>query len=212
MTHSSIPGHVCHHMLFAVAVLVSISVFAPPAAAQNNTAWTITIDATGTPPTPTYSIKSKTLTGTGCSIKNTVADPLDICEGDTVQWLTKTSTNKNKTWIVHRQAIFDDSTNLPTHVFQYSDATPKGAGGPTDASAPMNVPDEYYIFVDDGKNLYHDDPNIIIGGTGMGDEIGQIIKQIQELESKAKNDAEKKDLIEKIMKYLDKLGKNPNAR
>ena len=166
MLHKSVLSRSCKHRLALAITVVALSIaFAPSAKAQIT--WTITVGAPATGTTPTYNL-SCLATGTTTPpvpCPNTDPTVITVNRDDSVYW--QTGTTSIEMWIVHDDAIVDDASGSPTH---HHHAKNGRDGGNIDINAPVlaGVKHKYSIFAYDGntKNLYYDDPRIIIGGGG----------------------------------------------
>jgi hypothetical protein len=173
-------------MVFAIAAVTFGSLSVSSAKAQHTT-WTITVDGTGPRLKPSYTVTFQPPTG-GCSYATLTLDPekLQVCQGDTVNWVAKTkpdpSTSKlrNETCVFQEDPVLDQGAT-PAQGFHTSDGVP--VGGVVDANASPG-PHEYYVVVFDKvtNRSYMDDPKIIIG---TGSHIEVIKKLLDSIEPQA---------------------------
>ncbi len=194
---------------FALTFLASAFGFVSATRAQ--TTWTITVAATGAGPKPKYSLQcTSSLTGAVIACPNNPSpDEITINMNDTVKWCTKAH---NEVWITHDDPILDDSSGQKTHHHHAKDNICDG--GPVDKGTLVDptTKHEYYVFAFDSqnKNLYVDDPRIIIGGTGLEDSLRAIHSVCEDLRSQLAGATEAtkgkaKDLCVKIEALLHSL-------
>ncbi len=184
--------------LLYVVIVASFAILLAPSV--KGTPWKITVKLVGTN-TLTYDVEPAV---GGCPFP-VIQDPknLHICEGDTVQWVVKTTGAKQKTkmWIFHEDFILQDEDGDPALGFQAIN-TDVTKGGMTDSAATLNVPHKYHVSVFDKStgNKYHDDPTIIIGGSHADYLIDLVQKACTQLTPPIDKD---KDLSDDAKKLVD---------
>jgi hypothetical protein len=146
---------------------------AQPPTTWTATTWTVLIDVTdkvsGTvKETPGYTY---TRTPGSCADSPANAFTLYICDGDTVQWKTKTN-NNNPSYLrifLVQSNVLDDVYGNATQRFDVTNGLPT-TGGQTDPTVNSSgTPYEYCVAVFDktSNHLYIHDPKIIIGTGGL---------------------------------------------
>lgn len=172
-----------HSLAFAATVAALSIALAPAAKAQIT--WTITVNAPGSGNTPNYTLTCLPTgtAGTPGPCPNTDPAVITVNRDDSVYW--QTGAPSLEIWIVHDDAIVDDSSNNPTHHHHVRNGRD---GGKIDVNAPVSAgtKHKYSIFAYDSttKNLYFDDPRIIIGGTGLEESLRAIEKNCESLRDK----------------------------
>jgi hypothetical protein len=139
---------------------------------------------------------------------NTDPTVITVNRDDSVYW--QTGAPSIEMWIVHDDAIVDDSSHNPTH---HHHAKNGRDGGNIDINAPLagGVKHKYSIFAYDGstKNLYYDDPRIIIGGSGRVESLRALDAKCETLRKKLEHSPEGEEAgalcqqIEALQKSLE---------
>jgi hypothetical protein len=205
MLYKLVLSRSCTHGLALAAIVAALSIALAPTAKAQIT-WTITVNAPASGNAPTYNLSCLATGTTHPPVPCPNTDPtlITVNRDDSVYW--QTGAPSLEIWIVHDDAIVDDANDCPTH---HHHAKNGRDGGDIDVNAPISAgaKHKYSIFAYDWhtKNLYFDDPRIIIGGSGLeeslralntkcealrkklehgpeGDEAGELCQQIEALQ------------------------------
>jgi hypothetical protein len=178
-------------MAFALAFLASA--LASTARAQRSTpppiTWTITVDLSGAPPTPKYTLQctpaDPSNPPSGCPNNQNDPKEITVSPKDKVRWQGSSNTD---IWIIHEDdVLYDKNTNFTRHHHSHN-GTPDG--GEVD-----------------------DDPRIIIGGTGIENSIRAIYSDCAKLRSKLDRSSHAEqanhlcEQIEHLLKSLEQKDK-----
>jgi hypothetical protein len=121
-------------------------------------------------------------------MKPTDPTTITVNRNDAIYWQTGSNIEM---WIIHDDAIVDDAQGNATHHHHAKKGTaPERDGGNVDMNAPISgTPHKYTVFAYDltTKNLYYDDPRIIIGGSGLEQSLDAIESACLTLSDKLKN-------------------------
>jgi hypothetical protein len=205
-------------MAFALAFLASA--LASTARAQRSTpppiTWTITVDLSGAPPTPKYTLQctpaDPSNPPSGCPNNQNDPKEITVSPKDKVRWQGSSNTD---IWIIHEDdVLYDKNTNFTRHHHSHN-GTPDGGEVDDDPAAADSTPHEYYVVAYNSQNqkFFYDDPRIIIGGTGIENSIRAIYSDCAKLRSKLDRSSHAEqanhlcEQIEHLLKSLEQKDK-----